>query len=108
MKQSRRLVFGRFDHATFLSFFHYAAGSVVVPIVLISLARELGFSLEEGGMTAGGALQLGRTITMMVTMLLCGFVAGRWGKRRTFGYSAFRVSGFSSRPCFSQAEANSA
>ncbi len=87
MKQSRKLVFGRFDYAAFLSYFHYAAGSVVVPIVLISLARELGFPLEKGGMTDGGALQFGRTISMMVTMLLCGFAAGRWGKRRTFGYS---------------------
>ena len=87
MKQSRKLVFGRFDYATFLCYFHYAAGSLVVPIALISLARELGFSLEKGGMTAGGALQLGRTFSIMATMLLCGFAAGRWGKRRTFGWS---------------------
>jgi MFS family permease len=36
-------------------------------------------------MTQGGALHLGRTLPMMVSMLLCGFIAARWGKRRTMG-----------------------
>ena len=88
MTHSRKMVFGRFDYASFLSFFAYASGSVVVPVALVSLARELGFSLEAGGMSAGGALHLGRTIPIVASMLVCGFVAGRWGKRRTFGWSA--------------------
>lgn len=79
------MVFGRYDYALFTSFFTYAAGSVVVPVALVSLARDLGFSLESGGMTAGGALHLGRTLPMMASMVLCGFAAGRWGKRKTFG-----------------------
>ncbi|MCL5269246.1 MAG: MFS transporter [bacterium] len=79
------MTFGRYDYATFNSFFAYAAGSMVIPVGLVSLARDLGFSLESGGMTAGGALQLGRTISMVAAMLLCGFAAGRWGKRRMFG-----------------------
>jgi MFS family permease len=79
--------FGRFDYAAFLSFFAYASGSVVVPVALVALARDLGFSLEEGGMAAGGALHLGRTVPMVAAMALCGFAAGRWGKRRTFGVS---------------------
>ncbi|OGV75450.1 MAG: hypothetical protein A3K19_25605 [Lentisphaerae bacterium RIFOXYB12_FULL_65_16] len=79
--------FGLFDYAAFLSFFAYAAGSVVIPVALVLLARDLGFSLESGGMTAGGALHLGRTVPMVGSMLLCGFAAGRWGKRRTFGVS---------------------
>lgn len=81
------MVFGRFDYAAFLSFFSYAAGSVIVPVVLVSLARELGFSLEKGGMTAGGALHLGRTMPMIAAMLFCGFAAGRWGKRKTMGFA---------------------
>lgn len=85
LNPSRKMTFGRYDYAAFTSFFAYAAGSVVVPVALVLLARDLGFSLEQGGMSAGGALQLGRTTPMMVTMLLCGFAAGRWGKRRTFG-----------------------
>lgn len=87
MKHSRRMVFGRFDYAAFTSYIAYASGSVVVPVVLVSLARELGFSLEEGGLSAGGALHLGRTVSIVATMLLCGFAAGRWGKRRTLGGS---------------------
>ena len=82
---SRKMTFRRYDYAAFSSFFTYAAGSVIVPVALVSLARDLGFSLESGGMTAGGALHLGRTIPMVVAMLLCGFAAGRWGKRKTFG-----------------------
>jgi len=81
------MTFGRYDYAAFTSFFAYAAGSVVVPVALVSLARDLGFSLEQGGMTAGGALHFGRTIPMIAAMLLCGFAAGRWGKRKTFGAS---------------------
>lgn len=84
---TKRMIFGRYDFAAFVSFFSYAAGSVVLPVALVPLARDLGFTLEEGGMTAGGALHLGRTIPMVATMLLCGFAAGRWGKRRTMGAS---------------------
>ena len=74
------MFFGRFDVATFVSFFAYAAGSVVLPVALVALARELGFSLEDGGMSAGGALHLGRTLPMVISMLLCGFAAGRWSR----------------------------
>lgn len=90
---SRRLSFSRFDHAAFLSFFTYASGSVVVPVALVSLARELGFDLEAGGMAAGGALNLGRTTLMVVSMLACGFLAGRWGKRRTFAHAVLLMGG---------------
>lgn len=81
------MTFGRYDYAAFGSFFSYAAGSVVIPVALVSMARDLGFSLEKGGMAAGGALHLGRTVTMVASMLLCGFLAGRWGKRKTLGVS---------------------
>lgn len=80
-----KMVFRRYDYAAFVSFFSYAAGSVVLPVALVPLARDLGFTLEEGGMSAGGALHLGRTLPMVATMLLCGFAAGRWGKRPTMG-----------------------
>jgi predicted MFS family arabinose efflux permease len=38
-------------------------------------------------MTAGGGLQLGRTAAIVAAMLGCGFAAGRWGKRRVFGWA---------------------
>ena len=88
----RKMTFGRYDYAAFLSFFSYAAGSVVLPVALVSLADDLGFSLDKGGMTAGGALHLGRTIPIVASMLLCGFAAGRWGKRRTMGSSVALMS----------------
>lgn len=84
---SRAMDFGRYDYASFLTYFAYAAGSVVAPVSLVSLARDLGFRLEEGGMTAGGALHLGRTAAIVAAMLLCGFWAGRWGKRPALGMS---------------------
>jgi MFS family permease len=87
MINSRKMTFNRFDYAAFLSYFIYAAGSVAVPVVLVLLARDLGFSLEHGGMSAGGALQLGRMASMVISMLLCGFIAGLWGKRLSFGWS---------------------
>jgi len=81
------MIFGRFDYAIFLSFFAYAAGSTIFPLVLPNMARELGFSLTEGGMAAGGALHFGRTIPQVLTMVLCGFANGAWGMRRTLGTS---------------------
>lgn len=87
MNGTRKMLFGRYDVAAFLNFFVYAAGSVVVPVALVALARELGFPLATGGMTAGGALHLGRTLPMMAALLVCGFAAGRWGMRRTLGMS---------------------
>ncbi len=86
-KQSRTLRFGRYDYAAFTSFFMYAAGSVAAPVALVEIARDLGFTLDEGGLTAGGMLGLGRTLAIVASMLLCGFMAGRWGKRRTLGAS---------------------
>jgi MFS family permease len=87
MTRSRKMTFGRYDYAAFLTFISYAAGSVVLPIALLMLSRDLGFSLEEGGLAAGGALTLGRTLTIVLAMLYCGFAAGRWGMRQTYGWS---------------------
>ncbi len=92
MSGSMRMSFGRFDYAAFLTFFAYAAGSVVIPVVLVTLAHDLRFPLESGGMTAGGVLHLGRSLPMVVSMLLCGFMAGWWGKRRTLGWSVLLMA----------------
>jgi MFS family permease len=92
MKQPTKMKFTRFDYAAFAAFFVYAAGSVVIPVVLVIMARDLGFSLEKGGMTAGGALHLGRTVPMVASMLLCGFLAATFGKRLTIGWSTVLMS----------------
>ncbi len=92
MPATRPLTFGRYDRAAFVTFAAYAAASVVVPVSLVELSRELGFSLAEGGMSAGGTLHLGRTVSMVAAMLLAGFVAGRWGNRPTLGWSVLLMA----------------
>lgn len=82
---SSKLVFGRYDYAAFLSFSCYAVCSVVIPVVLVALAEDLGFPLDKGGMGAGGVLHFGRSTAMVGAMLFCGFAAGRWGLRRSLG-----------------------
>jgi len=80
-----RMTFGRYDLAIFLTFICYAGCSVIVPVILEPLAKDLHFPLAEGGMTAGGGLHLGRSIPMVLAMAGCGFAAAHWGKRRTMG-----------------------
>ena len=62
--------FGWFDYSAFITYIVYAAGSLVIPVALVQLAKELDFDLEQGGMSAGGALMIGRTTTIIATMLL--------------------------------------
>ena len=89
---AKRLRFGRYDLANFFGFGSYAACSVAIPMVLVALARDLHFPLSGGGMAAGGALQLGRSIPMVGSMLLSGFAAGRFGKRRSLGGALLLMS----------------
>ncbi len=84
---SRRLHFGRYDYGAFFSFFSYACASLVIATALKNMAESLGFPLDDGGTLEGGILDAGRTASMSVTLILCGFWAGRWGKRRTLGFS---------------------
>ena len=51
------------------------------------MSVELGFTLQQGGLAAGGALQMGRAIPMVLSMLLSGFAAGRWGMCRSMGFA---------------------
>lgn len=86
------LKFGRFDYATCMTFAAYAICSMAIPMCLVPLATDLRFPLEAGGMGLGGALQLGRSIPMVAAMVLCGFAAGRWGKRRSLGFSVMLMT----------------
>jgi len=87
----KHLKFCRYDYGQFCANFSYASGSVVIPVALVAMSAQLGFSLEEGGMAAGGGLQVARTVSMIFTMLICGFLGGRFGKRVTLGYSALAM-----------------
>ncbi|MHC4563768.1 MAG: MFS transporter [Planctomycetota bacterium] len=88
---SRRLRFGRYDYGAFLSFFSYACASLVIATALPTIASDLGFPLEEGGTLKGGIMHFGRTAAMAITLVLCGFWAGRWGKRITLGISVAMI-----------------
>ncbi len=91
---SRKMVFGRYDYAAFLTFASYAMCSVVIPMCLVPLAKDLHFPLDEGGMGMGGAIQLGRSIPMTIMLILCGFIAARWGNRISVGVAVlFMASG---------------
>lgn len=90
--RAHRLKFGRYDFANFSCFGAYAACSVAIPMVLVSLAHDLHFPLAAGGMAAGGALQLGRSIPMVAAMLLSGFAAGRFGKLHSLGGATLLMS----------------
>ncbi len=93
MTTHARLRFGRYDYAAFATFIAYAACSLVVPIVLVTMALDLGFPLDRGGMTAGGGLQMLRSVSMCAGMFLCGFAAARWGNRRSVA-AALALMGF--------------
>ncbi|QDU34595.1 putative transporter [Poriferisphaera corsica] len=84
--------FGRYDYAAFSAFLVYAAGSLAIPIALVNIADDLHFPLAEGGLSAGGLLSFARTIPMILTMLICGFLAGHLGKRKSLGLSVAVMS----------------
>ncbi|NMA19322.1 MAG: MFS transporter [Lentisphaerae bacterium] len=89
----RRLVLTRYDYASFGCFIAYAGCSIIIPLVLYQMSVDLGFTLQEGGLAAGGALQMGRAIPMVLSMLLSGFVAGRWGMCRSLGVASLLMGG---------------
>jgi MFS family permease len=81
------MVFGRYDFATSGSFFAYAGCSLIIPVALVPMARELGFPLDEGGMSLGGLIHASRSLAIVISMLGCGFLAGHWGIRLPLGLS---------------------
>lgn len=80
-----RLRFGRYDYAAFFAFCAYACSSLVIPIVLVTMARELDFPLEDGGMASGGQLHVARSVSMVIALLGSAYVASKLGKRWTMG-----------------------
>ena len=87
------LKLNRYDYAAYWSFFCYSGCSFAIPVVMVELAAALGFPLRDGGMGAGGMLHVVRSTTMLAAMLICGFVAGRFGKRRTMGAAIVLMGG---------------
>ncbi len=85
MSSRAKLEFHRYDYASYMAYFSYASSSLVVPVTLMQIATALGFPLADGGLGSGGALQLGRSLAMTLLLVLSGFIAGRYGLRKTLG-----------------------
>ena len=81
-----RLQFKSVDYAAAAGFIAYSASAMITPICLVVIARELGFSL-----TGGGALEVARSLPIVLTLLLSGFLAGRFGKVLSIGGSLLVV-----------------
>jgi len=83
------MTFGRYDYGTFGVYMAYAASSLVIPVILVAMALDLGFPLDqEGGKTLGGSLHAVRSVAITLTLVLSGFLAGRLGLRISMGGAA--------------------
>ena len=82
---SVKLTFGRYDYACFAAFTAYACCSLIIPVALVTMARDLEFPLEDGGMGAGGRLHLIRSVAMVISLLSCSLLAAKIGKRWSMG-----------------------
>ena len=78
---------GRYDYASYCAFTVYAICSLIIPIVIVAMGKDLDFPLDDGGMSSGGVLHLVRSIGMIISLAGCGFLAAKWGKRRPMGWS---------------------
>ncbi len=83
----KKLGLCRFDFAAYAAFTTYSISSFAIPMVLVQLGRELAFPLENGGMAAGGGLHLLRSCAMLFTLLGCGVIIRKIGKRRSMIFS---------------------
>ena len=80
---AKKMVFGRYDYAAFLAFVSYSACSIIIPMTLVAISKSFNFPLNDGGLGQGGALQLGRSLIMVISMLGCGYLAGIIGVKKT-------------------------
>mgnify|MGYP003324572839 CR=1 FL=1 len=87
----KTLHFGRYDYAVYMAFIAYAMTSISIPLVLVEMGKSLNFPLDDGGMTAGGTLHCVRSCAILLSLLICGILAGRFGKRRIMGISSLLI-----------------
>ncbi|MDQ8184991.1 MFS transporter [Pelagicoccus sp. SDUM812002] len=69
------------DYASMAGFLAYASSVTAIPICLVAITEELGLSLGQAG-----GLEALRGILVLVTLLLSGFIAARFGKARSIGF----------------------
>lgn len=87
MKDSSKLHIFRGDYASWMGYAGYASGSVIIPMLLVTMSGELKFDLASGG-----ALHLIRSTVMIVSMVLSGWAASLFGKQRTLGTSMVLIA----------------
>ncbi len=83
----KKLRLGSQDWAACLGYAGYAAGSAAIPMILLPMSRELGFTL-----TSGGGLHLIRSVLMVLSMSLAGLAAHRFGKRNVLGCALLMIA----------------
>jgi fucose permease len=93
MSQRTPLRFQSSDYATFLLYITYAWCAFCIPNVLAPLTEELHFALDEGNNALAGTLALWRGGFVLLSMTICGFIAGRWGKRHSLSVATVLVGG---------------
>ena len=99
----KKLILGRYDYAAYSAFVMYSVCSFSIPLLIVSIGKELNFPLDGGGMSYGGALHMIRCAAMMITLLLCGWIASFMGKRITMGTSILLIGAGILFCAFSQA-----
>lgn len=83
----RSLKFGRYDFASYSAFVMYSMCSLAIPLLIVAMGKSLNFPLDNGGMSSGGFLHAVRCIFMLITLLVCGMIAAKIGKRLSMGFS---------------------
>ena len=81
------------DYACFLIYTTYAWCAFCIPNVLGPLTEELHFAIAEGNAALAGTLALWRGCFVLLSMMACGFIAGRWGKRHSLAIATVLVGG---------------
>ena len=75
-----KLHFTLYDYASFWGYIAYAACTLVIPLSLLQISRDLEFDAASGG-----TLHLCRSVAMLILMLSCGFISSRFGKAGPLG-----------------------
>ncbi|GEM_PF-4217251 len=79
--------FDRFDFSACAGYTGYSAATLALPVVLVPMAAQLGFSDS-----AAGGLHLLRSAVMVLVMLFSGVPARRFGKGMTLGFSLTAIA----------------
>lgn len=89
----RKLSLGRYDYAAYSAYAMYSVASLVIPLMIVAIGRDLDFPIDGGGMSSGGVLHIIRSCAMLITLLLCGWISSFAGKRISLGVSIILIGG---------------